>query len=106
MRVRCTGCRPIGASTVPSLLDAAVRERRIFALDRARLQLAHEIGLRRERLGDDEQSARILVEAVHDARAGQVSERRRVSEQRIQQRAAPVAAAGMHDESRGLVDRR
>ena len=84
--------------------EVAVHDRQVLALDRARLQLADEIGLRFGRLGDDHEAARVLVEAVHDARARQRRQRRRVMQQRVQQRAVAVAAARMHDQAGGLVD--
>ena len=74
--VRCVGWRPIGASIVVVARDVAVHEREVLALDRARGELAHEIGLRLERLGDDQEAARVLVETMHDARARQRGELR------------------------------
>src|ERR1700681_4039378 len=56
--------RRIDAATVR---DVAGGERNVLARDRARLQLADEGGMRDERLGDDEEAARVLVEAMDDA---------------------------------------
>ena len=58
-----------GASTVPSRATSPCSQREIFALHRARLQLAHQVGLRFQRLGDDQQAAGVLVQPMHDARA-------------------------------------
>ena len=55
-------------------------------------------------LRDDQEAARVLVEAVHDAGARHAGERGRVREQGVEQRSAPVAAAGVHDQPRRLVD--
>ena len=46
-----------------------VHDRNVIASHGPRLQLAHQIDLRRNILGDDEKPARILVETMHDARA-------------------------------------
>ena len=83
--------------------DFTVDKREIRARHAPRLQLPHEIGLRRERFRDYEQTARVLVEPVHDAGARQSSELRGVIEQRIEQCPVPVAAARMNDQSRRLV---
>jgi len=83
--------------------DAPVCNREVFALHGARLELAHEARLCRKRLRHHQQAAGVLVEAVHDARARDAGELRRVPQQGVQERALPVAAAGMHDEPRGLV---
>ena len=82
------------------------RRARYSRLTRARRELRARGGLRLERLGDDQQAARVLVEAMHDARARQRRERRRVMQQRVEQRAVAIAAARMHDEARRLVDAR
>ncbi len=83
--------------------DVAVDDGEVLAPDAARLQLAHEVGLCLQRLRHDEETAGVLVEAVHDARPRDASERRRVREQGVEQGAPPVAAAGMDDEPGGLV---
>jgi hypothetical protein len=70
----------------------------------AGLQLPHQVSLGFERLADDEQTAGIFVQAMHDACAWKTGERRGVMEQRIQQRAVQIAAAWMHHQSRGLID--
>ena len=67
-----------------------------------------EIGLRWQRTGDHHQAGRVLVEAVDDARtphAADAGERRAaMMDERVDQRARPVAGAGMHHETRRLVD--
>ena len=85
-------------------LDLAAYQRLVVAFDGARLQLAHEVGLRFQRLGDNHQAARILVEAVHDAGARDVVQLRQVVQQGVEQGAAPVAVARMDDESGRLVE--
>ncbi len=79
-------------------------QRPVMASDRAGLKLAHKIGLRRQRLGHHQQAAGVLVETMHDAGTRHFRNLRRVMQQRIEQRPAPVAAAGMHDQPGGLVD--
>ena len=81
-----------------------VHEREVLALHGACGDLAREIGLRRERARDHQEPARVLVEPVHDAGARNGCEDGLVREQRVQQGPAPVAGAGMHDETRRLVD--
>ena len=76
----------------------------VFAVHTARLQLPHQRGLRDRRFGDDKQTGRILVEAVHDARARDQREFRCMVQQCIGERAVPVTAAGMNHEPGGLVD--
>ena len=49
--------------------DVARGERQVLALHGARRELAHERRLRGDRLRDDEEPARVLVEAMDDARA-------------------------------------
>jgi hypothetical protein len=48
---------------------AALDERLVCLLDAARLELAHDRGLRHVVAGDHEQAARVPVEAVDDARS-------------------------------------
>src|ERR1700730_8002723 len=59
-------------------------------------------------LGHDQETARVLVEAVHDAGAFLAANAGEgwaaMSNQRIDQRARPVAGGGMDDEPGGLVD--
>ena len=49
--------------------DVARGERQVLALHGARRELPHELGLRGERLRDDQEAARVLVEPMDDARA-------------------------------------
>jgi hypothetical protein len=53
---------------------------------------------------DDHQTGGVLVEAVHDACAGQHRQRRPVMQQAIEQRAPPVSRGRMHDQTGLLVD--
>ncbi len=84
--------------------DLAMHQREVVALHRARLQLAHQVGLRGERLRHDHESGRFLVEPMHDAGARQLGEFRRMVQQCVHQRARGVAVARMDDQSRRLVD--
>ena len=89
---------------MPSRGGVARRQRQVLARHGAGLQLAHEGRLHGQRLRDDQEAAGVLVEAVDDAGARHAGELRRVMQERIQQRAVPVAAARVHDETRRLVD--
>ena len=84
--------------------QVAEDDRDVLPLDAARRQLPDEVDLRGLRLRDDDEPARVLVEAVHDARARQRGQRGRVMQQRVLQRAVAVAGARMHDEAGGLVE--
>ncbi len=84
--------------------DVARRQRQVLAGHASGLQLAHERRLRGQCLGDDQEAARVLVEAVDDPGARHAGKLRRVVQQRVQQRAVPVAAARVHDEACRLVD--
>ena len=59
-------------------------------------------------LGDHHDAAGLLVEAVHDARPLDPADARKavaaMVDQRVDQRAGPVAGAGMHDQTGRLVD--
>jgi hypothetical protein len=89
--VRLIGWRPIGAST-------------IVARDASRRELSHEVGLRLDRLRDDHEPARVLVETMHDAGTRNRGKRGVMVQQRIQQCTFAIAAPRMHDEARRLVD--
>ena len=102
--VRCVGWRPIGASIVVARARSPKTTATYSRLTRARRQLPDEVDLRGLRLRDDDEPARVLVEAVHDARARQRGQRGRVMQQRVLQRAVAVAGARMHDEAGGLVE--
>src|SRR5215831_8643141 len=87
-----------------AVAEVAGRERQVFAMDGTCRELTHEIGVRGQRLRDDEEPARVLVEAMDDARARHGGKPRRVMEERVLQGAATIARARMHDQARGLVD--
>ena len=76
----------------------------VFAMNLARLEHPHQRGVRLERAGHDQQSARVLVEPVHDAGARQPAEFGVARQQRVLQRLVGVAGAGMHDQPGGFVD--
>ena len=82
----------------------AEREGPVLALDGALLKLAHEVRLGGKRAGDDHEAGRVAVEAVDDARTGHLAELGIAPQQAVEQRAAGVARARMHDETGGLVD--
>src|SRR5215831_4846415 len=84
--------------------NSSRRNREIFPLDRSRRELTHEIGLRRRGLCDHHETARVLVQTMHDARSWKLRERRSVMEQRVQKRPVAIAAARMDDELCRLVD--
>ncbi len=77
-----------------------------IALDElVRLDLGGERRVRGGIFGDDQQTRRVLVEAVHDSGPLRLAARevRDVREQRIDQRTARVTRRGMHDHAGGLV---
>ena len=82
----------------------AEREGPVLALDGALLKLAHEVRLGGKRAGDNHEAGRVAVEAVDDARTGHLAELGIAPQQAVEQRAAGVARARMHDETGGLVD--
>ena len=94
----------MGASTVVARARSPCTSARYSRWTVRAAKLPDQIGLRFGRLGDHQQAARVLVEPVHDARARQRRQRRRVMQQRVEQRAVAIAAARMHDQSGRLVD--
>ena len=52
--------------------DVAVDEREVSAPHRALLQLAHQMGVRAQVAGDNEQAAGVFVQTMHDAAARQL----------------------------------
>ena len=85
-------------------IDFTVHQRDVFALHSARLQLAHQIGLRDQRFGNHQQTRSVLVEPMHDTRARQFRDLRHMMQQRIEQGAARIAIAGMHNQTHRFVD--
>ena len=83
-------------------------DRDIDALDAVRGELARQRLVRRIGLGDDEQSRRVLVDAVDDAGPRDPADPRQpagaVVEQRVDHRAVEVARRRMDDEPGRLVD--
>ena len=84
--------------------DVAMHEGDVFAFDRARLQLPHEIGLRNGCFRDHQKAACILIEPMNDAGTRKRGELRRVMQKRVQQSSVAVAAAGVDNQARRLVD--
>ena len=69
-----------------------------------RLQLAHQRGLGSEGFCHNQQATGVFVQPVHDARARNFGQLRRVMQQRIEHRACPVTATGMHHQPGRFVD--
>lgn len=96
--------RALDRVPVKRCVDGALRrrlphdQRCIVPLHRTRLQLADEIGLSLQRLGNHHQARRILVETMHDAGTRNFSKCGLMRQQCIEQGAAPVSAARVHDQ--------
>src|SRR5450756_1472240 len=88
-------------------LYAALDQREVRLLYAARLELRHEAGLGRVRLGNHDQPGRVAVQAMHDpgpldARDAAVF--RVARQERIDHRPAPVPGRRVDDEPGRLVD--
>ena len=83
---------------------ASANEREVLAPDRTRRPLVDERMMGREGPGHDEESARILVEAVHHPGPRDGREGRIVMEERVDERPVVPAGARMHDHAGRLVD--
>jgi len=88
----------------PACARFAMHDRKINTVHGARGKLAREAGLRLERLGDDQKPARIAIQAMHNARARHPGKRRRVREQRIEQRASVHTRPRVNNQTGGLVE--
>ena len=102
--------------TADRRLDAATRGRRLAAherevllLDAAVAELAHQAGLRRIGLGDDDQAARLLVEPMDDPGPADAGDRAeglaaiaRTTQQRVHEGAVPCPADGCTTSPAGL----
>ena len=92
----------------PRRRQPAPHERRVHALDRSGRELPDQRVVRaRAERATIKQSARVAVEAVHDARTDRVADRfdaGETREQPVDQRSARMPRAGMHDEPGGLRD--
>jgi len=82
----------------------AVGECQVLPVDFPGRNRARERRHGRQRLGNDHESRRVLVQPVHDAGTGQRGSARMVREQPIQKRSPPMAGRGMDDEAGRLVD--
>ncbi len=98
---RMTADRRVDRATMD---DVSGGERQIFAVDALCLQLAHKLCLGDLGLGHDQEAAGIFVQAMHDARASDTGELRRVVQQRVGKRAVAVAGSRMNDQPGRLVD--
>ncbi len=85
-------------------LGVTMHQRLILALDATRLELTDKVGLGFKSLGHHQQATGVLVEPMHDACTGQNAETGAVMQQRIEQRARPVATTGVDNEPHRLVD--
>src|SRR5437762_8951056 len=72
--------------------DVANGQREVFTTHAVRLQLSDEIRLRSLRFGHYQEAARVFVQPMHDAGAGNAGERWRVVQQSVGERSAPIAA--------------
>ena len=81
---------------------APLDERDVLAVDVARLQRRLQRAQHGVALGDDEQAARVAVQAVHDAGAHRVAAGGPAGE-RLHERPALVPRGGVHDDAGGLV---
>ncbi|MNT49083.1 hypothetical protein D3C72_1859110 [compost metagenome] len=79
-------------------------QREVGALDGPGGQLAHEVGLRGKRTGDDHQARGFLVQPMHDTGARQLARGRVAVQQAVEHRTAPVTGGRMHDQPGRLVD--
>src|SRR5699024_762330 len=81
--------------------------RLIFALEAVRLDLLGEREMRGVVLRDNQQSARVLIDAVYDSRADDAVYARQVAnvpEQSVYKRAVRIAGRGVDDHALRLVD--
>ena len=109
MRLRSNGLRPISPSITPSPARGAPQTTALIgALDGVIGELLGEARHRALVLGRDQQAARVLVEAMDDARprlAADAGQRRAaMGDQRVDQRAVGIARRRMDDEPGRLVD--
>ena len=84
--------------------DLTVHQHGIPSAHLALLQLLDQRTVTLQLPGDEQQSAGVLVEAVHDARPRDGGQAGIIVEQRIGQGACGIAGTGMHHQPRGLVD--
>ena len=95
--------RPAEA-TLADVIPNPEHQGAVDAAHRARLQLAHQAGMGAQAAGDDHHAGSVLVQPVHDPRAGQRGQRLIEMQQRVLQRAVRVARRRMHHQARRLVD--
>ncbi len=93
-----------GLVDVPPRHQQPAHEGAVLPVHTAPLQLLHQRLVGGQGLGHHEQTAGVLVEAMHDAGARQLVEVRRVMQQRVLQSTVPIARGGMNHESGRLVD--
>ena len=76
----------------------------ILAGDPPRFQITHQMRVSGDRLGDQQQAAGVLVEAMQDPAARQFGKCRQIGQQAVLQRAGRIARPGVYDEAGRLVD--
>ena len=76
----------------------------VFAVNIARLQLRHQVGVGLQRFGNHHEPGGIAVETVHDTRARHAINTRAVTEQGIQQGAAGITGTRVNNQASGLID--
>ncbi len=102
--------RPVRGMSANGLVHGAARGRyaaddgAVFAADAAALHELHELRVRRDGAGDDEQTRRVLVQAMDEACARQLDQLRKAVQQCVHQRTAAIPGAGVHHQSSGLVN--
>ena len=90
-----------------ALLHQSPRQRDVFLLDFAIVELPRQLLVRIVVLGDHHHARRALVEPMHDAGtdfAADAAQVLDVVQQRVDERAGRIAGGGMDDHARGLVD--
>lgn len=83
---------------------AAMDDGVVFALDRARLQRAHQMGVTGQIERHHQQAAGVLVQAMDDARSGHLRQRRVTMQQSILHGRIRLAGTGVHGQPGWLVD--
>jgi hypothetical protein len=95
----------MGASISPfALLHHTQGHRPVDPLHGPGLEIAHQLGLGLQGLGHHHEAGSILVQAVHDAGAGNGCRAGDVMQQGVEQGAFPIAGAWMGHQAGGLVD--
>ena len=81
----------------------AVGHGAVHPLYRARLQLLHQLGLRRQGFGHHHQAAGVFIQPMHDARPRHLRQGRAMVQQAVKQSTLPIARRRMHHHARRFV---